>query len=202
MIVVMVHGFAESGRRFGRMRAALEAAGHACFVPALSPRDGRLGIGDLSRKLGDFVLLTVPAAGPMALVGFSMGALVCRHFLQQGGGNGRVRAFFSISGPHQGTWTSYFYPGLGTRQMRPGSPFLRELDGGLPALEGLALHTYRTPLDLMVAPSTRARLPGVQEQVVWCAFHSHMQSHPRVIGHIAGELARLKGAALSAGGAA
>ncbi len=192
MIVVMVHGFAESGRRFGRMRGTLEAAGHACFVPMLSPRDGRLGIEDLSRKLGDFVHSSVPCGAPMALVGFSMGALVSRHFLQHGGGSGRVRAFFSISGPHQGTWISYLYPGLGTRQMRPGSPFLRELDAGLPRLEGLTLHTYRTPVDLMVSPSKRARMPGVAEQVVWCAFHSHMQGHPRVIGHVVGELARLE----------
>ena len=85
MIVVMVHGFAESGRRFRRMRGVLEAAGHACYVPKLSPRDGRLGIEDLSRKLADFVNAAVPAEGPIALVGFSMGALVARHYLQSRG---------------------------------------------------------------------------------------------------------------------
>ena len=192
MIVVMVHGFAESGRRFRRMRGVLEAAGHACYVPKLSPRDGRLGIEDLSRKLADFVNAAVPAEGPIALVGFSMGALVARHYLQSRGGAARARAFFSISGPHQGTWIAYLYPGLGTRQMRPASAFLRELDTGLHLLRGVVLHTYRTPVDLMVAPSTRSRIPGVAEQVVWCAFHSHMQGHPRVMGHVAAELARIE----------
>ena len=191
MIVIMVHGFAESGRRFWRMRGLLEAAGHACFVPKLSPRDGRLGIADLSSKLADFVSAGVPAEGTIAFVGFSMGALVVRHYLQSGGAAGRARAFFSISGPHQGTWIAYLYPGLGTRQMRPGSAFLRELDAGLPLLRGVVLHTYRTPVDLMVAPSTRARIPGVAEQVVWCAFHSHMQGHHRVMGHVAAEIARI-----------
>ncbi len=191
MNVCLVHGFAESGRRFQGMVDALVDAGHVCHVPKLSPRDGRLGIEDLSGKLALFIDGAIPGAEPIVFVGFSMGALVVRHYLQERGGVRRAVAFFSISGPHQGTWISYLYPGSGTRQMRPGSAFLRELEAGRPILEGMVLHTYRTPLDLMVAPSTHSRIPGVAEQVVWCSFHSHIQSHPRVIGHIVQELARI-----------
>jgi triacylglycerol lipase len=192
MNVVMVHGFADTGSLFRTLGDALRSRGHACHAPTLEPRDGRLGIPDLSSKVGAFIEASVPAHAPLALVGFSMGALVLRHYLQAGGGGARARAFFSISGPHRGTWVSYLYPGLGTRQMRPGSAFLRELDAGTARLGGLVLHTYRTPFDLMVAPSTNARIAGVPERVVWCPLHSLMPGDPRVVGHIADELARIE----------
>jgi triacylglycerol lipase len=191
MNVVMVHGFADTGRLFRTMGATLDSRGHTCRAPTLEPRDGRLGIQDLSKKIDAFIEANVPRQAPLALVGFSMGAVVLRHYLQVRGGASRARAFFSISGPHNGTWISYLYPGAGTRQMRLGSAFLRELDAGTAALSGLVLHTYRTPLDLMVAPSTSARIRGVTERVVWCPLHSLMPSDPRVVNHIADELARI-----------
>ena len=198
MNVVMVHGFADTGRLFRAMGDTLRSRGHACYAPTLEPRDGSLGIPDLSAKIAAFIEESVPRHEPLALVGFSMGAVVLRHYLQARGGASRARAFFSISGPHNGTWISYLYPGAGTRQMRPGSAFLRELEGGSGGLSGLVLHTYRTPLDLMVAPSASARIRGVAERVVWCPLHSLMPSDPRVVSHIADELARIETPATSA----
>jgi triacylglycerol lipase len=198
MNVVMVHGFADTGRLFRTMGDVLRSRGHACNAPTLEPRDRSLGIPDLSAKIAAFIEESVPRHEPLALVGFSMGAVVLRHYLQARGGASRARAFFSISGPHAGTWISYLYPGMGTRQMRPGSAFLRELDRGTEGLSGLVLHTYRTPLDLMVAPSASARIRGVAERVVWCPLHSLMPSDPRVVGHIADELARIETQAPSA----
>jgi len=80
---------------------------------------------------------------------------------------------------------------VGTRQMRPGSAFLNELDAGAGALEGLPVFTYRTPLDLMVNPAATTRLASATEVVVWCPLHSMLPGDPTVMAHIAGELARL-----------
>jgi triacylglycerol lipase len=193
MNVIMVHGFADTGRLFRALCRSLGARGHACHAPTLHPRDARLGIPDLSGKLEAFVRATVAPDEPVALVGFSMGALVARHYLQALGGARRACAFFSIAGPHRGTPNAWLYPGTGTRQMRPGSAFLAELDSGSAALGGLPLFTYRTPLDLMVHPSGSTRLPLATELVVWCPFHTMMPSDPRVMRHIAGELERLAG---------
>jgi triacylglycerol lipase len=192
MNVVMVHGFLNTGGLFRRMSRRLEAEGHACHAPTLHPRDGRLGIPDLSAKLAAYVEGSVPRGVPVAFVGFSMGALVARHYLQELGGVRGARAFFSISGPHMGTVTAYLYPGLGTRQMRPASPFLRILGGGAGGLAGLPVFTYRTPLDLMVVPSESSRINSAPEVTVWCPLHALMPKSPRVIGHIAGELERLE----------
>jgi triacylglycerol lipase len=192
MHVVMVHGFANTGRLFRRMSEGLEARGHRCLAPTLHPRDGRLGIPDLSGKVAAFIEENVEPGEPIAMVGFSMGALVARHYLQALGGARRAMAFFSISGPHRGTSTAYLYPGEGTRQMRYGSAFLRGLEEGRPGLDGLSLHTYRTPLDLLVVPSTSCRISMAPELVVWCPLHSMMAGNPRVVEHIADELSRLE----------
>jgi triacylglycerol lipase len=190
--VVMVHGFANTGRLFGPLCRTLEARGHACHAPTLHPRDGGLGIADLSEKLASFIQATVAPGAPLALVGFSMGALVARHYLQALGGARIAAAFFSIAGPYRGSFNAYLYPGLGTRQMRPGSPFLRLLGDGSGALAGVAVFTYRTPLDLMVVPSTGSRIPSARDLALWCPLHTLLPRDQRLREHIADELDRLE----------
>jgi triacylglycerol lipase len=192
MNVVMVHGFLDTGRLFGAMGRKLEAAGHRCHAPTLNPGDGRLGITDLAWKLADYVANHVERGVPTAYVGFSMGAVVARYHLQERGGAHVASAFFSIAGPHGGAYTAYLYPGLGTRQMRPGSSFLTSLDKNLGSLAGVEIFTYRTPVDLMVQPARSSRIAGAQEVVVWCPFHALMPSDPTVVGHIAGELGKIE----------
>lgn len=189
MNVVLVHGFADTGRLFEPLCRRLGHRGHACHAPTLHPRDARLGLTDLSGKLAAFIREAVGPDEAMALVGFSMGALVARHYLQSLAGTRRARAFFSISGPHRGTFSAYLYPGKGTRDMRPGSAFLRELDRG--SLGALPVFTYRTPLDLMVLPASTTRMVSATESVVWCPFHSMLPSDRRVMAHIADQLAAL-----------
>src|ERR1700677_3943859 len=103
MTVVMVHGFADTGRLFRWLTRRLERDGHVCHAPTLHPRDASLGLPDLSEKLAAYIEASVAPGALVAIVGFSMGALVARHYLQALGGAGRARVFFSIAGPHRGT---------------------------------------------------------------------------------------------------
>jgi len=192
MNVVLVHGFGDTGRLFRRLWLDLEARGHLCHAPTLRPRDGGLGMEDLSGKLASFIRANVPRGAPAALVGFSMGAIVARHYLQARLDAGSARAFFSIAGPHRGTISAYLHGGVGVRQMRPGSAFLRDLEAGAGALRGLPVFTYRTPFDLMVVPSRSSRIASAHERVLWCPFHSMLPGHRPLMDHIAGELARLE----------
>ena len=88
------------------------------------------------------------------VVGFSMGTLISRYYLQGLGGAERCSAFFSISGPHRGSFWGYFYPGKGTRQMRPNSEFLKNLDATVERLGEIPIVSYWTPFDLMIVPAT------------------------------------------------
>ena len=87
MDIILVHGFGDSGRRFARLQRRLVAAGHHCHCPTLKPADARHGIVDLARKLAAYIEAQLPGSTRFAMVGFSMGCLISRTYLQQLGGS-------------------------------------------------------------------------------------------------------------------
>lgn len=187
--VVMAHGFWDTGSVFWAMARDLRAAGHAPHHPTLHPRDGRLGLHDLATKLAAEVEAHVPAGEKCALIGFSMGTLVSRVYLQKLGGLARVHTFFSIAGPHAGTRTAYLYPGQATREMRPQSPLLEELNAGVGMLSALPVYSYWTPYDFMILPATSSLLPVGENIEVSCWLHPLMVWNRAVRGHILKTLA-------------
>ena len=68
--------------------------------------------------------------------------------------------------------------------MRPGSRFIRELEAGADTLAGLPMHTYYTPLDLMILPVSSSRVTGAQEVRVWSLLHRWVPVHPQVAADI------------------
>jgi triacylglycerol lipase len=196
LIVVLVHGFFNRGTIFRPLERALTRRGHVCLCPTLTPRDARYGIADLAAKLDGFIAAHVPPGESFALVGFSMGCLVARVYLQNLRGHSRVesprpQAFFAIAGPHRGSLTAYLYPGRGTREMRPGSRFLRELELGDSEVSGLQRFSYWTPFDLMVVPASSARWPGATEVKVRAPWHTRLLSCRAVAEDIDRRLAEL-----------
>ena len=195
MEIVLVHGFGDSGRRFAPLQRRLTAAGHHCYCPTLTPADARHGIADLAQKLAAYIEAQLPGSTPFAVVGFSMGCLIARSYLQQLGGAQRACALFAISGPHQGSWLAYGYPGQGCREMRRGSAFLQQPAQSVDALGCLPLFAYRTPFDLMVLPSRSAHWPEAHNRVVPSLLHRGMVSSKVVAEDILSQLARLDGQA-------
>ena len=157
MNVVLVHGFLDSGQVMRGLGRHLTSAGHACLAPTLQPSDARNGIADLSRQLRDCINQSFPGESRFAIVGFSMGTLISRYYLQEMEGHLRADAFFSISGPHSGTMTAYLHPGKGAQEMRPGSAFLQSLDRSVDRLSGIPIACYWTPFDLMIRPVASAQ---------------------------------------------
>ena len=189
MHVILVHGVFDDGANLRDLEQALTAAGHTCWLPVLRPADGRLGILDLAEKLAAYIETHLPREAEIAFVGFSMGCLVARVYLQLLGGHARTRAFFSISGPHKGTLIAYLYFGRGARDMRPGSVLLRILDATQAALEGIALFAYWTPFDVSVLPGWsgdwRLASESLRTRVL---LHPLMPKDQGVCAHIVGKL--------------
>jgi triacylglycerol lipase len=135
MKVVLVHGFKDTGKVMGKLADHLTREGHECLVPTLDPHDAREGLPMMAHQLHGILEEKLPGEERFALVGFSMGALISRYYLQELGGHERAEAFFSISGPHEGTWAAYLHSGEGVNQMRPGSSFLNDLQRSSRRLE-------------------------------------------------------------------
>nr|WP_305907362.1 alpha/beta fold hydrolase [Methylomarinum sp. Ch1-1]MDP4520104.1 hypothetical protein [Methylomarinum sp. Ch1-1] len=96
---VLVHGIFNSAYVFTVMRKRLEARGIECFAPSLKPRDGRHGIEDLALKLKTAIDERFGEDQSIHLIGFSMGGIVARYYLQKLEGHQRVKLFSPFHRP-------------------------------------------------------------------------------------------------------
>lgn len=163
--IVVVHGIWDNERSVGPLADGLRQRGHAqVHTLSLDPPWGNATIEQLAQQLARFVddLRLQHGVNAVDLVGFSMGALVSRTYLQLLGGERHVRNFISISGPHRGTLTAYALPLPGVRQMRPGSALLRQLGSDVSHLQDVAVHCLVTPYDAMIVPSDSGVLGGAR----------------------------------------
>ncbi len=186
--VLLVHGIWKSGATFGRMVRYLGRRGIEAHTLDLVPSDGSAPLDELAKQIGAYAADRFPAGAPFDLVGFSMGGVVCRWYLQRLGGIERVRRFVSISSPHRGTATAYLRRGRGCEQMRPGSALLRDLDRDVGALARIEVTSIWTPLDLMILPPESSRLPVGREVLVAAPIHGLMLHDPRALRAVADAL--------------
>ncbi len=172
--VFLVHGFKDTGRKMARLARFLKMQGREAQAVTLHPSYGQIGIDELAGQLAEIIETQTDADQAVDLVGFSMGGLVCRYLVQRLGWGPRVGSLVTIASPHRGTWSAYMLSRPACRQMRPGSAFLRELNGDTSALERLRFLSLWTPLDLMILPATSSLLPVGERSRHWVVAHPLM----------------------------
>lgn len=183
-LVVLVHGIFDSPSCFNPLRKRLEALGIRCHAPQLTPRDGGSGLDQLAEDLKRGIDAEFGPRAKFAVIGYSMGGLVCRHYLQNLGGADRCAAFLTISSPHHGSNMAHLYPSRGAVQMRPGSEFLAGLKSTEHRLGRIPVVSYRTPLDLMILPSTSSIWDRAENVAVTVAMHPLMLHSDKVLTDI------------------
>jgi len=187
--VLLVHGIWDSSSRLAPLQAGLEKRGvRPVHALDLVPNDGRAPIAELGRIVAREAdaLADHEGAAQVDVVGFSMGALVTRWYIQRGGGKERVRRFVSISGPHAGTAVAYALPFAGVREMRPGSALLRELAADADPFGGVEVHCLYTRFDLMILPPSSSVLaPARSVRMFSVPMHRFMITNDGVLDHIA-----------------
>lgn len=150
--VVLVHGIWNTAGIFSVLQRYLESAGWQVYALSMSPNNGDAPLSVLAEQVAAFVEDRLGSEQPFDLVGFSMGGLVSRYYLQRLGGLARVQRFVSVSTPHQGTALALFSQRLGVSQMRPGSSFLKALNQDIHILETIRFFSLWTPFDLLILP--------------------------------------------------
>ena len=184
MKIVLVHGLLNTGKIFFLMKRILEKRGLECFAPDLKPIDARYGLEDLSKKLKDKINSQLGEAGKFILIGFSMGGIVARYYLQYLGGASQVDYFFSISTPHHGSKLAYLYPGKGMKQLRSNSSFINKLEENESILKDIKLFSYWTPLDLIIIPSSSSRWEIAENKKFFSLLHLLMVFNKKVVSDI------------------
>jgi triacylglycerol esterase/lipase EstA (alpha/beta hydrolase family) len=187
--VLLVHGIWDSGERLEPLARALERSGVGpTRALDLAPNDGSASIEALAEQVASEAdaLRRETGASRIDLVGFSMGALVARYYLQRLDGRAHTRRFVSISGPHAGTMTAYAMPKAGARQMRPRSALLADLARDEDPWGDVEVHTMWTPMDAMILPARSSQLRGAaRDHRVAVPLHGWMITHPRAVGRVA-----------------
>ena len=85
---------------------------------------------DLTNKLNELILENYGLEKKVDILGFSMGGIIGRYWIQKFNGYKRTRRFISIGSPHKGTFTAQLvpkYPFRGISEMKINSNFLSEM---------------------------------------------------------------------------
>ena len=167
------------------MARHFRAEGREVFTPDLTPNNGQATIEELGRQLADYTAKHVRRGRKFDLVGFSIGGLVSRYYVQRLGGAGRVEHLVTIAAPHHGTVFARLHSGAGGVEMRRDSDFLRELASDDATLSRVKFTTFRTPLDLVVVPASSAEMPQARNVRVWASLHPSLILEKRCIRAVA-----------------
>ena len=76
-----------------------------------------------------------------------------------GRGLDRVDHLVTLSAPHNGTIMAHLVPNRGCREMRPNSPFLRDLAQDADRLEQVKFTSLYTLMDLVIIPQRSSEMP-------------------------------------------
>lgn len=178
--IILVHGIHSDANCMKRMERFFRSQGRVVHSPTLRPSTGMVPIESLAGQLASYADANVPN-GKFDLVAFSMGGLVSRYYVQRLGGEKRVNHFVTMATPHNGTKLAWLHPGEGARQMRPSSPFLRDLASDAEMLREMKFTCLYTPLDAVVVPARNGTMPQARNVQVWAAMHPSFLFEKRCI---------------------
>jgi len=193
--VLLVHGIYDSARSMGIMAHWLREQGWEVHTLSLAPNDGGCGLDELAQQVGAYVGRTFQKGRKIDLVGFSMGGMVCRYYVQRLGGERKVERFIAISAPNHGSWLAWLSNKPGCVQMRPGSAFLQALNTDVEPLQRVQFSSIWSPLDLVILPAKSSRMPVGAEMRKWVVAHPLMVLYPGCLWAVAGMLSKPRSAA-------
>lgn len=156
--VVLVHGYVHNRSAFVALTRQLRRAGFR-YIHGLNYNPLRHDIPELAEMLAVEVdrVRDTTGADQVMLVGHSMGGIVARFYTQELAAPGAVDTVTTLASPHRGTYASYLAPGPASRDLRPGSRLVRQLQEGARPSSTRWL-AYWSDLDPFVTPAVHAKL--------------------------------------------
>ncbi len=183
--IVLVHGIIDNSKVFGKMSSYLKGKGYDVHCVDLIPNYGIEDLRVLATQVKTYIDNNFSGEQKIHLVGFSMGGLVTRYYLQRLEGLSKINKYVSISAPNNGTNMARTLPLKGIRQMRPDSDFLRDLNGDVDEqFSSLDCLFLWTPYDLMIIPAHSSILPVGKSFYIPVLTHKWMISDSRVLDKV------------------
>ena len=150
--ILLIHGMVDNRSIFTLLRLGLRRRGFG-RVTSMNYSPLTTDVRVAAARLAEEVEALVAETGyeRIHVVGHSMGGLIARYYVTRLGGDQRVHTLVTLGTPHQGTYTAYGWNSQLTKQLRPGSGLMRELDQPVPGCRTRFV-VYWSDLDQMVFP--------------------------------------------------
>ncbi len=178
--ILLVHGLLDTAQDFKVMSVYLSNLGFQVHTINLVPNNGSADLANLAQQVKNYIDSNFAEKTKINLLGFSMGGIVTRYYLQRLNGIKKVDKYINISAPNNGTILSFGLPLKGILQMRPQSKFLQDLNQDaqekLSQIDTLILWTS---FDLMIFPPESSKLGLKQEICLPIFIHKWMLSDSR-----------------------
>jgi triacylglycerol lipase len=188
--VLLVHGLMDTSHKMRKIAAHLRGLGWQVADIDLTANNGDTRLEILAQQVATKIERTFAPHQPIDLLGFSMGGLVTRYYIQRLGGIDRVQRFITISTPHRGTIAANFSTRRGCIQMRPDHAFIQDLNRDVDRLKALNFTSLWTPFDLIILPPSSSQLGIGTELKIPVLTHPLMVSDRRVLEAIGTALAQ------------
>ena len=183
--IVLVHGIWNRAEIFTTLKTYLEADDHVVYALSMTPNNGDALLESLADQLSAFVDVQLGPHQRFNLLGFSMGGLVSRYYVQRLGGSNRVEKLVTVSAPHQGTFLALGSHRPGIRQMCPNSEFIKALNQDAACLKTLQFFSFWTPFDLLILPPWSSLIKIGQVQRLLIPSHNRMIKDQQALSAIA-----------------
>ena len=176
--IFLVHGLWNNPELFTKLIEKIKVDDYQLYRPHLPHNFGRTSLRQLARDLDSKIEEFVGPQIDIDIVGFSMGGLISRIWLQNHNGFLRTKRFYSIGTPHLGTYTAQLIPSSfmpGIAEMKRGSSLLAQLNNDLTSLEKIECISFFTKWDLMSFPGWQSKLS------IGDSFHLPVLTHKELI---------------------
>ena len=185
--IILIHGLWNTSSIFSLISSKLDEKEVEYFAPTLNHAFGMTSIVELTNLIDQLIVEKYGLEQEIDILGFSMGGIIGRYWINKFNGYKRTKRFITIGSPHNGTLTSQLvpkYPFRGISEMKINSSLLRDLakyDYFLNDIDCISFFTY---WDLMVFPGWRANL-NVGEKISLNIFkHRNLVRNPEAVERI------------------
>lgn len=201
-VVVLVPGWKDHHQTMTPLAKHLKNAGLPVVTISPQPSDGSIRLEVMAQEIKPVCDRIFEATQlPIKLVGFSMGGLITRSYVQELNGVAKCSHLVTIATPHLGTLNAFVSDLPGIVQMRPNNPWLHHLNNTLgeiiartqtnavPAsdntspvanLEPLRLTSIWSPLDTTIVPPNSSFLPQAENIKILSPIHALLMKDRRV----------------------
>jgi len=189
--IILIHGLWNNSSIFSSITSKLDEIGIEYLAPTLKHSYGMTSIIDLTHTLDELILEEYGLEKEIDILGFSMGGIIGRYWIQKFKGYKRTRRLISIGSPHKGTLMAQLipkYPFRGISEMKINSKLLKELEDNDSFLDDIECINFFTYWDLMVFPGWWTNLNFGKKISVNVYKHRNLVRNKSVVDQIIGEI--------------